>query len=239
VKEIGVAGVIGRRPSVDPVVPWRHYLRTMRGETLWLPGILTLLCATLALLNRAEPGNARMVVMVYLEVLLPALTAWAASSLLVGDPTLELHLTAPRRPERTLLERYALLLGAAAAWTLAMLVWTRAWKIPIAPPAGWLRWALIWAAPTAGLSALAGWAALTSRSPTVGAMAATLLWSAQLVSRGWFMVTPARRTVFLFLSLFAPESPQWALNRALWLALGVVFLALSLRLLQDEERYVV
>lgn len=238
-KEMEVGEVIGWRPSVDPVVPWRQYLRTMRGEILWLPGLLTLLCAALILLNRAQPANARMVVMVYLEVLLPALTAWAASSLLVGDPTLELHLTAPRRPGRTLLERYALLLGTAAVWTLAMLVWTRAWEITVAPPAGWLRWALVWAAPTTGLSALAGWAALASRSPTVGAMTATLPWSTQLVFREWFMATPARRTVFLFLSLAAPGSPQWPLNRALWLTLGIIFLALSLRLLQDEERYVV
>jgi len=55
VKEMGIAEVIERRPSVDPVVPWRHYLRTMRGEILWLPGLLTLLCAALVLLNRAEP----------------------------------------------------------------------------------------------------------------------------------------------------------------------------------------
>jgi hypothetical protein len=239
VKEMEVAEVMGRRPSIDPVVPWRHYLRTMRGEILWLPGLLTLLCAALVLLNRAQPANARMVVMIYLEVLLPPLTAWAASSLLVSDPTLELHLTAPRQPRRTLLERYALLLGAAAAWAPTMLIWVRAWVIPIAPPSGWLHWALVWAAPTTGLSSLAGWAALAGRSPTVGAMAATLPWSTQLVFREWFMATPTRRTVFLFLSLAAPGSPQWPLNRAFWLTLGVVFLALSLRLLRDEERYVV
>ncbi len=98
----------GRSPDVrrqatahTAEVLWRPQSRVLRRQLL-LPPFLALLGMVMLFPGRDAPDNARFMLSIYGQALLPPLTGWIAAGLLLGDPCRELLLAAPRPVWRAL-----------------------------------------------------------------------------------------------------------------------------------------
>jgi len=177
-----------------------------------------------------------------LELLLPVGTGLVGAGLLAGDPALDILLSAHRPAWQVLAERL-LILGSIGflSGSIALLLAQR-WELMM--PRTGTDQVFIWLSPMVlcmGLSstvALLRGRMLDGVLATLGTMGTSLIalpqipslcaGSAQDADCMWWLASP-------LMTMGNPQSALWPLNRLIWLGLGVVLFALSLKLAQREE----
>jgi hypothetical protein len=180
--------------------------------------------------------------MLTLELLMPVGSGLVAAGLLAGDPALDILLSAHRPAWLVLVERL-LIIGSIGflSGSVALLLAQR-WELMI--PRSGTDQVFIWLSPMVfcmGLSstvALLRGRMLDGVLVTFGAMGVSLIalpqipnlcaLSAQGADCLWWLASP-------LMTMGNPQAALWPLNRLIWLGLGAVLLALSLKLAQREE----
>lgn len=218
---------------------WRYYLKMIRYEQFLVPGAMMGIFLLLIVLMKATAASdtPSKIALGFIEAALPLATAIVANSLFLEDPALELQYTVSRPLWRTLLEKGALLIGIM---TLFYGLFTVVAYALGAPLIGWAvlpSGALAWIAPALawlGVAFLAG--ALLTNGVAGNALAA-LVWMICFLVHDYFLSTPNWRAVYPFMTIFEPNSPDWLLNRAGLVLVGVVGVCAALILLRKGERY--
>jgi len=186
-----------------------------------------------------------------LEFILPLTLGLVAAGLLAGDPVIELLLTNQQPAWKVLLERviYLFLVGAVLATIL--LVLSSRWQVPV--PKESPDRLFIWLSPLAVCLGLGSAAALWRGRALDGVITVVIFMGGNLMllsqiprlcsttnnvgvsaaNRGlggcaWWLATP-------LMTLGNPVNGYWALNRILWLAVGVGLVVGSLFLARREE----
>jgi ABC-type transport system involved in multi-copper enzyme maturation permease subunit len=171
--------------------------------------------------------------LVYGEVLLPALLGSMATGILLNDPCRELLLVAPYKLWKVVVGRLAVLIvGTALVWLLLVgiaLVLQPQLETPVVQ-------VLLGGIST--FSAFAGLGLFTSllfRSAIGGGMCIGAVWASALLFRESLLANPIGLLLHPFLTLQAPESLVWTINRLALSGITLILLLLSLpRLHQDE-----
>lgn len=225
------------------------------GTGIWWPGSrlpgrrLELLLCLLAVVSLAglawklrQLGLATQILLVDLEVLLPAGLSVAAAGLLADDPARELLLSSARPARHTLAERLAYLwiLGAL----LGILIVTLASASGVPLPAEGTERLFIWLPPLVFFTSAASTAALARGRALDGIFVALILVG------GGFLAHPFTRMLCAyipadavcaaglanpFLTLSNSADLFWPTNRLLWLGMGLGLFWVGQRLAGREE----
>jgi hypothetical protein len=177
-----------------------------------------------------------------LELLLPLGTGLLAAGLLAGDPVLDILLSAHRPAWQVLVERLLIIGCIGFVSGGASLLLAQRWELMI--PRMGTDQVFIWLSPMVfcmGLSstfALLRGRMLDGVLATLGTMGVSLIalpqiprvcaGSAQGADCMWWLASP-------LMTMGNPLTDLWPLNRLIWLGLGVLLIALSLKLAQREE----
>jgi hypothetical protein len=173
------------------------------------------------------------IVIIYGEVMLPAVLAVIAAGIVLGDASRELLLIAPYALWKIVVGRLAILLfGAALIWLgFLVLLMLLQFRLQAPPPQ-----VLVGGIATASMFACLGvCVSLWLRSALVGGMVAGAVWAAALLFRDPLMTAPLGVLLHPFLTLQAPQAETWAANRLTLVCLALLFLVLGLQRLHDTE----
>lgn len=185
---------------------------------------------------------AALLILILMEVILPLAVGLLSAGLLAGDPALDILLSAHRPAWQVLLERLLFLGAVGVLFGSAALVAAQHWALPL-PQEGSAR-LYIWLSPMLFYMGLASAVSLLRGRmqdgvlAVLGSMGASVMLISQIPRLcegnppgspciGW-LASP-------MMTLGSPGDAYWPVNRLLWLGLGLVLLALSLRLTQREE----
>ncbi|GEM_PF-3148873 len=204
----------------------RYHLRALGSWGLTLYGLVTCACAALLAWKHADADTSLFVLLAYLEVLLPAIAGLLAAHVF-ADPVLEVLSSLPFSLRRLLAERLFTVSLVVGVGGMAMPVWAWLWRIS-SPQLYGLGWILVWSAPAMAFIGLGAVGAILARSSSVGALLVGSVWLLQLIFQGEMLLHPAGRVFLLFLTSLQPDAPEWPLNRALLMGLGVLGTTLAL-----------
>jgi hypothetical protein len=184
-------------------------------------------------LVRTSPSQTTQLLLVLGEVLLPVILGGMCVGMVLNDPCRELLLAVPYRFWYLVLERFLILVSGA------MLLWGMIIGVGyILQQQLAITWLQFFCGGTAVLVAFAGlgvWAALYLHSAIGGGVLVVGVWSALLLFREELFAHPIGRLVHPFLTLQAPDSSIWILNRLILCSIGLIFLIWALRLTSNEE----
>jgi len=218
---------------------WHYYVKMIRYEQLFVPAAMMGVCLLLITLLKGNPSRdpSSSVVLAFIEAALPLATAIIANGLFLDDPALELHYTVPRPLWRTLLEKLALLIGVMTVFYLLFAGLVYILGVPLVgwgllPPG-----ILLWIVPAIAWSGLAFFIGALLRSGVAGNALAALAWIVCFLLHDLMLSRPNWRAVYPFMTIFMPDSPDWLLNRAGLLMIGLVGIGSALILLRKGERY--
>jgi len=185
--------------------------------------------------TRTVPQQITFLLLVYGDVLAPAVAGGVACGLVMNDPCRELMLATPSRLWITTLSRLAVLIvGVWLIWgQLVLLSWLLA--MPRSLPIGAPQLFLGGLVSQAAFASLGLWVALQLRSAVSGGVVIATTWAGPLLAREAFLSSPVGLVLFPFITLFVPASPLWLINRLLLVILSFGALALTVRLSLDEE----
>ena len=150
---------------------------------------------------------------------------------------LELQYTVPRPLWRTLLEKGVLLIGIMTVFYGLFTVVIYILGVPLVGwgvlPIGALVWivpAVAWLGMAFAIGALLG-------SGVAGNALAALLWMICFLVHDDVLTTPNWRAIYPFMTIFEPNSPDWLLNRAGLMVVGLTGIGAALILLRKGEHY--
>jgi hypothetical protein len=214
----------------------RYTVLTLRLDLLWLPAVLWALFALITWLKRGDPRVFE-VAGSFFAFALPLVAGILASSAVLDNPALELHLACPRGAARVLLEREGLVLTLIAVAALTFQAYLVVLGVDVSalgsPPSRQAAWLL----PTLVLMGLGCAGAFTLRQSTGGALLVGLVWVLQLLGHEWFMQYAATRCLFVFMRAIRPQHPELAINQATLVCLSSVLFASAWALFRRQERY--
>lgn len=218
---------------------WRYYLKMIRYEQFFVPAAMMGICLLLIILLKANTGRdaSTSVVLAFIEAALPLATAIIANSLFLDDPALELQYTVPRPLWRTLLEKGVLLIGIMTMFYGLFAVIIYLLGVPLV---GWgvlPTGALVWVVPAVAWLGIAFTIGAFLGNGVAGNALAALLWMICFLVRDFFLTSPNWRAIYPFMTIFEPSSPDWLLNRAGLMVVGLVGIGAALILLRKGERY--
>ncbi len=213
-------------------MPWREAALLARYHARilnrWLLGLMLLGFVGLAVLSR-NPDLRAEVRWFALEPYPGLLAAMLGSSLLVGDPVLEVILATRAGGTGVLVGRFALSVALLALYSAGFLAIA-------APPERPLVLLVLWLAPVAFSALLGVFGTLSTRSPALGLtlallpLAVSLFAAAPLLGwRGarWFLVT--------YTYAAGLDAPDWWINRLVLLSLALILAVGSGWLLRRDE----
>ncbi len=223
------------------MIRWRYYLKMLRYEQFLIPLTLLPLFVAATLLVR-DPQDADSIATetgrMFIEAVLPLVSALIGSSMVLTDPLLELHYTLPRPLWRTQLERLGLLVVFLAGLYGVFVSLT--WFLGV-PWIGWSSW------PTGGL----GWLGLTLfwlglalfssaglHSATAGGGLVALIWLSTTFMQNSFLSSFWSRLIMPQLAIFDPNNADWPLNRLILIGLGLVTTGVAAFWMRRGEYYI-
>jgi hypothetical protein len=162
--------------------------------------------------------------------------AMLASSLVVGDPTLEVTMATRSGIYRVLAWRYLLTLFFLALCCAAYLAWSLLLGVSYAPQQTPLFFLLLWLAPALVMSMLGILGALATRNAALGAVIAAIPLMAALFLHNDLLPIAPVRPFFIPYTIWAYASPTWWSNRVSLLAVAVILALCCWRWLRREER---
>lgn len=215
----------------------RYLPATLRLDQLWLPVALWALCAIMILFLRGNVEMAFNVSRSYLGGLLPLIGGIMAAYAVLDDPALELHFSSPRSGWVLLLERLSVVLVVLAVCALSFQGFLAVTGVDLSGLGNGFWRQLAWLVPSLvmiGLGSAAGFATAQSMG---GALVAGVIWFFQVLLRDMLASSAVGRYVYLFMGASSPELPWLRSNQASLLAMGVLLLWASMRLLKKQERF--
>ncbi len=170
------------------------------------------------------------------------IAAGLASSLLIGDPGLELSLTLRDGVSRILLWRSLLILGLLLLVLTAFYAWTRLLGIDYGSKDQVRNLVLVWLTPILCLGTLGFTTSLLTRNLTLGATLAILPIMAELFAKDDLQLSYIGRLIFipytefnLKLEQYFPGNPGWLTNRLSLLGISMLLILWNVWWLRSEE----
>jgi uncharacterized integral membrane protein len=211
------------------------HLRTARHLIVMLLGV-TLIWILLLFTVRTSTRQTTYLLLVYGEVALPAILGSWTAKLLLGDPTLEVLLVMPYPAWRILLERFMVAVGSAVL-AYSSLMATTVVLFAMGSLEMPLIQLLIGGAVAGTVFASIGlFATLQMRNTVSGGLMVAAVWGAGLLLREALLAHAVGQLVHPFLTLMAPASPIWPLNRLTLSAVAITCAVMAARLARQEER---
>ncbi len=207
----------------------------LQKDLLWLPAAFWGVFATLLLLN-ISPGDEATLAVIYLGYLLPLLAGGLATYSLLQDEALELLFAQPAPAWRMVLERIGSVAAVIAACGLSFQLLLKALHVDPGLGDGWAT-VLAWALPCLALMCSGFMISLLARHSSLGGAFVGTVWILQVLLQEWLAGHRAGRYVLLFLGSLQPESSYLPANQITLLGITVFSIAVSIRLLQRQERY--
>ncbi len=217
-------------------LPLRYIWLTFRRDQLWFPWSIWALFVIVAWMMRATNGAS--VAAGFLGIALPLISGILAAYAFLDDPSLEVTFATRFPVTRLLLIRLGVLLVIDLLVAASYQIFVGLLGIDLSPYGSLLQVQLVWLAPCLATSAFACLVALIAAQSTAGAMLTGLVWIGELVLHGWFELKPAAHFFFLLSGYFGAGQPWQAGSQAALLALALLFLAGSLLLVKDRERFI-
>lgn len=222
----GMSRELVRRTRLHLLFVYKPLLALLGIAAFWLLPIST---------TRDFPQQITFLLVVYGDMLAPAVVGGVACGLIMNDPCRELMLATPSRLWFTTLSRLAvLILGVWMIWgQLVLLSWLLVMPqaLSIAVP----QLILSGFVSQLAFASLGLWIALRLRSAVSGGVVIAAAWAGPLLAREAFLNNPVGLVLFPFITLFDPAGPLWLSNRLLLGVLGLGALVLAARLTLDEE----
>jgi hypothetical protein len=187
-------------------------------------GALFVIVVGMMAYKQAHQLDIQHVEMTVLEGVLPLVSGIALATIAAQDSALELQLTMPRAYRRTVMYRFALVLGLTALLeAAAVLVLARAW--PWALSQDGIAYLLAWL-PT--LLWFGGWGAvlallLRSRAASVAILG--VAWVVELTFHGVFPQYGWTTPLYIYATMFSPAASFWLANRLELLATAALLFA--------------
>jgi hypothetical protein len=214
----------------------RYTVLTLRLDLVWLPAVLWALLALITWLKRGDPRVFE-VAGSYFAFALPLVAGILASSAVLDNPALELHLACPRGAASVLLEREGLVLTLIAVAALTFQVFLVVLGVDMSGFGSPVSRQAVWLLPTLVLMGLGCAGAFTLRRSTGGALLVGLVWVLQLLGYEWFLQYGATRSLFVFMRAIRPQHPELAINQATLVCQSSALFVSAWALLRRQERY--
>jgi hypothetical protein len=214
----------------------RYTVLTLRLDLLWLPSGLWVLFALITWLKRGEPRVFE-VAGAFPVFALPLVAGILASSAVLDNPALELHLASPRAAWRVLLEREGLILALIAVAALTFQAYLVLLGVDVSGLGSPLGRQVAWLLPTTVFMGLGCAGAFALKQSTGGALAVGLLWVLQLLGHEWFMQHETTRCLFVFMRAYRPQHPELPVNQATLLCVASALFVSAWALFRRQERY--
>lgn len=229
----------------------RYEIRLLGLSTFGLPVLAALIFTGVSVLAAYDAHNAggslvtahgdvAKGLLLLLEFGLPPVAGLVAANVVVGNPTVELHLSLPRSYAALTWLRLGLLTlwcALAAALTSVVISAAGYWIAPQTAP----RQPLIWAAPMLWFVAGGAMLSLLLRSRVASSAVLGMVWLGEFFLRPYILQNTTLQKGYLFLTMEtlagdrAPASAYWLANRLTLLAMAALFLAVLALLLRDDE----
>jgi hypothetical protein len=230
---------------------FRYELKLMGKRVILTPILVMLGFALLALLVHYLKVNPGRIMSAALEMILPLMTGIVVAVITTQDPTLELHLTMPKKYHLTAIRRLALILLWTALVALVSSLVLLALHLAYIPqdtptlsqPLQFLAGQLTWVATLIWYAAAGLCLALLTCSRTASAAILSSIWIVEIIFKDFFAATAWLKPVFLFPTTLLSLNgtiPQtlyvyWLDNRLEVLATALVLLPIGWLLLRNPE----
>ena len=214
----------------------RYTVLTLRLNLLWLPAELWALFALITWLKRGDPRVFE-VAGGFCAFVLPLVAGVLASSAVLDNPALELHLASPRGTAHVLLEREGLILTLIAVAALTFQAYLVLLGVDMSGLGSPVSRQAAWALPTLVLMSLGCAGAFALRQSTGGALLVGLVWVLQLLGHEWFMRYEATRYLFVFMRAYRPRHSDLPINQVALVCLSGTLFACAWALFRRQERY--
>lgn len=218
------------------IATYRYVVLTLRLDLLWLPAVLWAFFALITWLKRGDPRVFE-VAGGFFAFALPLVAGILASSAVLDNPALELHMASPRGTARVLLEREGLALAIIASAALAFQACLVVFGVDVSGLGSPLSRQAAWLLPTLVLMGLGCAGAFALRQSTGGALLVGLVWVLQLLGHEWFMQYEATRSLFVFMRAYRPQHPELPINQATLVCVASALFASAWALFRKQERY--
>lgn len=159
-----------------------------------------------------------------------------ASSLIVGDPALEVAMTTRTGIYRVLTWRYLLMCVFLLLASAAYLSYTLVLKTVYAQQQSLLYFLLLWLAPVLAMSMLGLFFAILTRSAALGAVIAALPLMIDLFVHDELLNIAGYRPFFIPFTIWAHDASDWWLNRFVLVGIGLLLALACWWWLRREER---
>ncbi len=212
-----------------------YHFRTLAGNGAWLHVLITSVYLALLGCDRNSNETVQSLLVTYLEVFLPFVTALLSAFVFSGDAALEVLLTLTVSPRKIILERFftVIILVASSAFLVTV------WAVSLNPEASALIHPILtWLPPVLCLGGLAMAGSVLTHSANTGAAIAGLIWTLALLFKGELLSSTGGQVVFFFLTWQMPDSTIWGINRAVLTILGLVTVGVAAWLVERPEPFV-
>lgn len=214
----------------------RYTLLTLRFDLLWLPAGLWLFFALVTWLKRGEPRVFE-VAGAFPVFTVPLVAGILASSAVLDNPALELHLASPRSAWRVLVEREGLILALVAMAALTFQGYLVLLGVDMSGLGSPLGRQAAWLLPTTVFMGLGCAGAFALRQTMGGALLVGLTWAMQLLGHEWFMQYDTTRCLFVFMRAYRPMHPGLSMNQATLVCVAGGLFVSGWALFRKQERY--
>lgn len=181
-------------------------------------------------------GNALAIARFVLESTTGLFAGMLASSLVVGDPTLEVSMATRSGVSSLVSWRGALTFVLLLVSSAAYLAWTLASEVNYASQQSPLALLLLWLAPVLLMGVLGLFGALATRNAALGTLIATLPLAGAHFFRGYLIPIASTHPFFLPYTSWNADAPDWWTNRLTLLLIALLLVACNWWWLRREER---
>ncbi len=217
-------------------VPFRYVFMSYRRDQFWLPVAFWALFLIVILIVHRNQGYD--LGRSFLGFALPMLGGFLSAYAVVGDPAIELQLSAPRPAWKTLLERLGIIFLVLTLVAVTFQIALALIGIDLAPMGPIASRQLAWLVPTLTLMCVSSAVAFLSTQATTSALFTGTIWFTQLILKDWFAIKPVARNFYLFMGAHTPENPYLLINQVSLLVLSAVLLVAGAQMLKRSERYI-
>lgn len=186
--------------------------------------------------KQAQHIDIQHMVMTGLEGALPLVAGIGMATIAAHEPALELQLSVPLPFRSTTLLRCGLLLALIALIEgIAVLILARTWPWMLSQNG--TAWVMIWLPTMVWFAGWGGLLALLLRSRAASAAILGVVWVVELAFHGIFPLQGWTMPLYVYATVFSPDSPYWLLNRLELLGTGILlFIGVWLYLRNPEWR---
>jgi len=204
-----------------------------RRQTLLL--FLLSLLFEVMIIPQSDPADVRFMFAVYGEVLLPQMAGWVATGILAGDPSRELLFVTSRPVWKTVVERLELVILTATFSFGSLFLLTHIIKNSESFPNDGLKLFLGSVVSCLLFASIGIFSSVRLRNRAAGGVMITALWALTLLFQQDILASEIGHIIYPFLTLNAPDSPFWIINRLTLIVFSLLLILGTIRLTRQEE----